>query len=355
MSKIKCELFCNSNIEHLQLIYTGFRLLEKQGKIKFYFHIHRNQPAHLPKHYLGEILVKLNDTKLLLFDMRDFGNIQEDCLDQIDFYFKRSFSPRIVGPEVAFHKVFPLGLGYEVHEKSPSLFSLERVLLEQSPSRVAKSFIRELMAPLGLFHPLLYRLHMDNCFAKPDPSLPPGIIFMAKLWDPSKAKPKERNEREMINMMRVDCIRRLRREFGSIFLGGLAHDEYASRYFPDCLLKDARQAYFGNYIRLVRQYPIGVATTGLHSSIGWKFAEYVAFSRAIVSEKLHFEAPGLEVGKHFLEFTSVDQCAEAVSTLVHDGQLRAKMMYDNHEYYQTKLRPDMLVWNALAIAIENSG
>jgi hypothetical protein len=107
-------------------------------------------------------------------------------------------------------------------------------------------------------------------------------------------------------------------------------------------------------MKLLRQYPIGIATTGLFNSIGWKFAEYIGFSRAIVSEKLNFEAPGLESGKHYLGFTTLDECVEAVSTLMNDKDLCAQMMIRNHEYYQTYLRPDRMVWNALSTALEQS-
>ena len=80
----------------------------------------------------------------------------------------------------------------------------------------------------------------------------------------------------------------------------------------------------------------------------------MAFSKAIVSEKLYFEVPGLEAGKHYLEFTTADECVEAVSTLMDDKELRTQMMFRNHEFYQASLRPDMLVWNALSIALEYS-
>ena len=354
MSKIKCELFCHSNSQYLELLYTGFRLLEQQRKIELSYHISKNQLPDLPHLSPVELLVKVNNTKLLLFDLLDFGDIYKDWPHQIDFLFKRSFSARMIGPELAYKKVFPLGLGYAIYEKYPSWFSLRRVFLEESAGVMAISFIRTLLGPYNSLHPRLYRLHIDNCGIEPDPSLPAGVIFMARLWDPAKSVPKYRSGREEVNLKRVDCIRKLRKEFGSRFMGGLKYDEYSLRYFPDCLRPDVRLSAYGDLMRLLRQYPIGVETTALHDSTGWKFGEYVAFSRAIVSEKLCFEAPGLEVGKHYLEFTTTDECVEAVSTLMNDKKLRVQMMERNHEYYQTYLRPDKLVWNALSIALDHS-
>ena len=355
MSNIKCELFCHSNSQHIELLYTGFRLLEQQRKIDLSYNISKNQLPDFPHFSPEQLLVKVNNAKLLIFDELDFGDIHEDSLHQIDFLFKKSFSARIIGPELAYKKVFPLGLGYVIYEKYPSWFSLRRAFLEESAGAIARSFIQTLLGPCNSLHPRLYRLHIDNCGIKPDPSLPAGVIFMARLWDPAKSVPKYRAEKEEVNLKRVDCIRKLHKEFGSRFMGGLKYDEYALRYFPDCLRPDIRLSAYGDLMRLTRQYPIGVATTALHDSIGWKFGEYVAFSRAIVSEKLNFEVPGLEAGKHYLEFTTTDECIEAVSTLMNDRELRVQMMNRNYEYYHTHLRPDLLVWNALSIALGFGG
>jgi hypothetical protein len=353
MSKIKCELFCRSNSNHIELIYTGFRWLEQQGKIDISYHILRHLPPDFPTSSIHHLIVKVNGTKLILFDMLDIGDINPETLHRMDFYFKRSFNATAIGPELAYRKVFPLGLSYKVYEKYPSWFSFNRIFLEGTIGKMAKFTIRNIFTPFSSLFPAHYRPHCDNCFAEPDPSLPAGIIFMARLWDPSRALPNLRYEREVMNAMRVDCIRKLRQEFGSHFMGGLAHDEYTSRYFADCLLQDNRLSEIGNYVRLLRNYPIGVATNGLTNSIGWKFAEYVAFSRAVVSEKLCFEAPGLEAGKHYLEFTTADECVEAASRLMGDKQLLTEMMINNQKYYQTFLRPDLLVWNAISTALEH--
>src|SRR5512143_3684634 len=106
MPGIKCELFCCSNLEHLQEVYTGFRLLEKQGKLRLSYHIYKDRPTSLPEHSSAELFVRLNDSRLLLFDLLDFGDIREECLEQVDFCFKRSFSSRIIGHQLAYKRVF---------------------------------------------------------------------------------------------------------------------------------------------------------------------------------------------------------------------------------------------------------
>ena len=347
MSKITCKIYCHSNSGHLNMIYTGFQLLAKQKKISLSFKVAKHPLPGLPIPSLSELFVNLNGSKILLFDMTDFGEIRTDLLEYTDFYFKRSFSPILVGEKYAYTKIFPLGLHYRIHEKFPSAFSLKRAFLESSPKKVSNALFQNLLGPINSIHPKLFRLHIDNCSAKPNFSLEPGVIFMANLWDPALTKKKYRQQREEINHMRVECVRKLKKTFGSHFMGGLRHNEYTKKNFPDCLLEDPQSAVFGNYMNKLKNYPIGVATTGLHNSIGLKFAEYVAFSHAIVSEKIHYESPGLMVGKHYLEFNSADECVEKVGILMENHHLRHEMMEINHIYYKNYLKPDVLVWRAI--------
>jgi hypothetical protein len=101
----------------------------------------------------------------------------------------------------------------------------------------------------------------------------------------------------------------------------------------------------------MRSHPICVATTGLHGSIGWKLAEYVAFSKAIVTEKLHYSVTGdFGPNRNYLEFASPEDCAAAAVRLVEDRDLREALMLNNAAYYRAYVRPDALVANALARA-----
>jgi hypothetical protein len=101
----------------------------------------------------------------------------------------------------------------------------------------------------------------------------------------------------------------------------------------------------------MRSHAICVATTGLHGSIGWKLAEYVAFSKAIITEKLVYTVPGdFGPGRNYIEFASPEDCAAAAMRLVEDRGLRERLMLNNVAYYRAYLRPDALVGNAMARA-----
>ena len=53
-----------------------------------------------------------------------------------------------------------------------------------------------------------------------------------------------------------------------------------------------------SYLRAVKDHSICITTTGLHNWIGWKLGEYVAASRAIVTEPLKF---------HYLEISAKEK------------------------------------------------
>jgi hypothetical protein len=102
----------------------------------------------------------------------------------------------------------------------------------------------------------------------------------------------------------------------------------------------------------LHEYPICIATTGLYNSIGWKFGEYVAFSKAIVSEKLLYEVPGnFGPGKNYAEFETAEQCVDQAVALVNEKTTREQMMENNYRYYNEYLAPDKLVWRTLEKAV----
>ena len=117
------------------------------------------------------------------------------------------------------------------------------------------------------------------------------------------------------------------------------------RFLPDNSL--AKQV---NYLNLLKNYPICVTTKGLCNSNGWKIAEYVALSKSIITEKMHFEVTGdFEKDKNYLEFESPDECVEQCVRLFENKDLREQMMTDNYNYHENYLRPDKIIWRTLQI------
>jgi hypothetical protein len=98
-----------------------------------------------------------------------------------------------------------------------------------------------------------------------------------------------------------------------------------------------------------------IATRGLLDSTGWKFAEYLAKGRAIVSEPMRFEATGdLREGQNYITFSTPEECVNGVDRLLADSAYRNGMMAENQRYFSAYVRPEAIVMNSLATAIFES-
>ena len=159
-------------------------------------------------------------------------------------------------------------------------------------------------------------------------------------------------ERIRLNETRASCVEALSREFGSDFFGGFERTEYASSNYGELLLPDDECSRKENYVKLLGTYPICVTTRGLHGSIGWKMGEYIAFSKAIVTERMSHELPGEFVeGRNFLGFDDTDECVASTRRLFADARLRTRFMHQNYQYYESHVEPAIAIRASLDVAI----
>lgn len=100
----------------------------------------------------------------------------------------------------------------------------------------------------------------------------------------------------------------------------------------------------------MKKTDICIGTVGLHDSIGWKTAEYVALGKAIVCEPFRYSVPGeFLVEKNYLEFSTSDECVEAIQKIIENPNLVYQMKLNNLLYYYRYLKPDMMVKRTLDI------
>jgi hypothetical protein len=347
-ARLTCELFCESDSTHLQQIYTGFWMLQEQGVIHL-----RQRLCKKNRSARAYLEVVVDGSCRLAYDTHDSFEIDPQELARVDVYLKRSYADSFVATLPYKEKVRPLGLNFGVYAAGYDCLLLRRAALQE---RKLLKF-RNVSLGFGLdriFGGRLYVDRADKVGVYPDTRLPAQIIYMTRAFDPMIGRSQEKREEiENLNATRAQYIRSLRAEFGKSFTGGFAHEDYAVTKFRDCLVTERALATKYNYMKTLTRFPIGVATTGLHGSIGWKLAEYVAYGMAIVSEKLNYRVPGsFEAGRHYLESTTPQDCVDAAAKLVHDRDLRVAMMIRNHRYYESHVRPDALVRNSLAIAAE---
>ena len=130
------------------------------------------------------------------------------------------------------------------------------------------------------------------------------------------------------------------------------HTDYAVKHYGDLLIEDPTLTSKRRYLQHLRKFPVCITTTGLHGSIGWKLGEYVAFSKAIVTEALHYQVPGkFEDDVNFVTFDTPQACVAAAAKLCEEHDRRRQMMIANWRYYHHYVRPDALVLNSLARAL----
>src|SRR5439155_9045955 len=109
----------------------------------------------------------------------------------------------------------------------------------------------------------------------PEAPVTSGIFFQTRLWQPDSTS----DDAEQINLERVTLVRALREAFGTAFIGGMIPTEYAARCFPDTLTTHPTDRW--SYIDLNKRSLIGIYARGLHGSIAFKMAEYLAASKCI--------------------------------------------------------------------------
>jgi hypothetical protein len=339
-------MLVHSTKQHVQQVHTGLTMLQRRGIVRLSQKIdpRGRRPAHTR--------VILNGNVRLHYDLFDGASIDEQYLEECDLYFKRSYAPQVVsqlGDAAA--KVRPLGLNYAVFPDHADWNALRRAIALLSPGREQ---LRELARALNVGDKFFHTPRVSQTEALPDYDAEPRVLFMVTTWDPvdDPSRPaSEVDDRRVINETRADCIRRLRAEFGERFFGGFRHTPVAVRDYPDVLVPDAKLSSSGRYLATMRKFPICVATTGLHGSIGWKFAEYIAYSKAIISERLQYSVTG-DLAEHvnYLPFDSPAECVEAAGRLCEDRELRNSIMSANCRYYYQHMRPDTLVLKTLIAA-----
>ncbi len=351
-----CTIYAHSISPHVSQLYTGFSLLAMNGEIRLkqrlYNYSHKNRVVlrNLAPHALNGLFATIDD-KVLFYDTSDSSDLLDGALQIVDAYFKRSYLRERI-PDRYAARVFPLGLNYELYTGRLERHEIARFLFRKS---VLNRFPKALLRAVAELASLSFLPTITNMYSPPKHLQEPQVLFMARAWDPkgelAELTEEEKRERVYINEMRARCIRLLRDELGPHFYGGFARTSYAMDNFKELLVEDALVSGKKRYVSLLHDYPICIATAGLHGSIGWKMGEYVAFSKAIVSERLNCSVPGdFTCGRNYLEFDTPEMCLEQTMKLVEGRGLRAQMMEDNWTYYNMHLMPDRLIMRTLKIA-----
>lgn len=332
---VTCRIF--SKWKHTSIILTGLFMLNDQGIINLTIEDKRGQYRYDLNDMGIEILV---GDKISYIDVSDGYNDRDyviNHLNNCDYYFKRSFSTELNKEygELA-SKMIPLGLNFTVYNKQSAKYQI-------LPYSKKEYIIKKLVSSCTNLR-MMNEYYLEDFEKKPE-GLKDNhkVIFMARLW---KSRDDSGLSCDDINQMRIELMRKLKERYGDNYIGGMEDNEISRKLCPE-LIAPKYMTNRINYINTMKRADVGIATTGLHNSIGGKFAEYVAASRAIVSERLNYEVPHLSKEHNYLEFSDVSTCLDQVERLMQAPELVYEMKKNNWQYYKEYLSPERQVLNII--------
>ncbi len=348
---------------HLSQVLAGLYELRAMGIVDLDF-----DPTGPDDPYDSLLLAEVSHdarVRRVCFDMRDGPIIDRIALEQNDVYFKRTYSDAELQELAADTrpKVQPFGLNYACSSRSQlRSIAFAKQLLFQKPTSAERRVGRLRSTRRLLSHPVRWLggpaiemapsspLQYTEFEASADSPAEPGVIFLTRLWCGAD-KPVEVADRfRQLNEFRIELIATLRDRLGDRFFGGVERNHISEQLCPDYIVD--HDTIKTNYVALMKRRLIGVATSGLHGSIGWKFPEYLAASRCIVSQPLRAEgAYGIVEGEHYLPFQTADECASACERLLNDAALAHAMRRNNEDYYRNELKPPVMMLKRLRTAI----
>jgi hypothetical protein len=317
---MKCTLFVNGDLYHSSLLIAALGSYEAHGGRVAVVEDRSVSPL-APRLAIAE--------RMLAFDLRDQSySICLDTLERVDVYFKRSYyEPHLESlPRAHRAKILPFGLNCAL--KTSASGTLIAKLLLRNPA-----CIRRLRGTLRTYMRLARAETMER---PPSAKAEQVIYFQTRVWQPKEVAGDDFRE---INENRAAIVRSLRREFGARFKGGLIPTAFARTHYPDAI--SAEPHVRSRHIQASKAALIGIYSRGLHSSLAFKLAEYLAASKCIVAEPLRNGLPApLVEGRNYLEFTTVDGCLALCDRLLADPAAAEEMRAANWEYYARHVRFD---------------
>lgn len=333
---VTCILAPTSNLYQLSYVVSGLWELAEDGLIDLRFDIADTRDEIGSMDCLAVMELRLGKTDwfyrigLDVFDRRDvFGR---NSLESCDLYFKRSYHlTEIRGLPVELrNKVLPFGCTYPCRST-------------RGESRLAAALGSEMARALDDYTDTVpTKLYEQG----PEASVEPVVVFQTRVWAPSETS----DDVDRLNHFRTQLLRSLRKAFPGRFRGGLVPYPYARRHYPDLLTTEAIDA--PDYIQFSRRTLIAISTTGLHHSVPFKLAEYMAASRCIVSEPLRntFPTP-LTADDQYVEFTTPEGCIEQCDRILSDTAFANALRMSAWDYFQRELRPARHMANILECVV----
>jgi hypothetical protein len=327
------------DLTHPSWLYSGLGMLADAGELKLRFR--RLTGSSLPRLQPGNVFSQLEvrsggKTSRLLFDFKDQNDVFcDELLPSVDAYFKRSFLASEVAKR-AVGRVLPFGMPFACRVTRGLSTIVRDLIAGGRPEESCESRLRRL-------HQYVRIDDVRSFVASAPAARLQRVIFQTRLWEPHEIGG---DDLDAVNLPRVSLIRRLRRELGSRFLGGLIPTERARRDYPELVREDGvrRDAF----LALMRASAVGISTRGLFHSTPWKLSEYLSSGIAVVTQPITNQPldPLIEQ-KHVLTFHSEDECLQHCTLLLENPDRAALMQAANRAYYGSSVDPMAVVRRCL--------
>jgi glycosyl transferase family 1 len=338
------------DVTHPSYLYAGLGMLAQAGEIKLRFsHLAGSRlPRLQPGNVFSQVEVRSGDkTFLLAFDFKDQSNIFcEELLSSVDLYFKRSFLAADINRLVpkAQRKIVPLGMPFACRFPGELGIMLRDMVISGRPDETWKSRLQRFLQYL--------RITDARAFvATPPAAKIRRVIFQTRLWEKHEMG---EDDVDAVNLPRVSLIRRLHKELGTRFFGGLVPTARARRDHPDLVRETG--VIRDEYLALMRGSAVGISTRGLFHSTPWKLSEYLSTGIAVVTQPItNTPLDPLVEKKHILTFYSEDECLQHCTMLLDKPDQAAQMQQANRAYYETSVDPMTVVRRCLQRVVSIAG
>jgi hypothetical protein len=371
LCRVRAILHPGQNLAYASYAYAGLSMLARAGEIGLELAATGDAPWAGGAHENLVLRLELNGDgrrpRHVCIDFHDrHDTIARESFRWSDVYFKRGFNPDVLartpppddddananhnGADRAgwLRKVRPFGLVYLCAERR-----IRRRLVRHWCARHLRLLAR---GPRRALSALPRECHaLKNFLVSPDVTsfeygsadqVEPAVLFQTRVWQPGETS----DDADAINEERAQTTRALRGALGDAFRGGLVPTPFATEKYAD--LVTTQHVRRAAYIRFGKRPLVGVYTRGLHDSLAFKLAEYLAAAKCIVMPPPPGTLPEpLEPGRHYLPFHTTDECVSQCQRLLNDPALAMAMRQANAEYYRSSVHPAARMRRCLQAAL----
>lgn len=315
-----------------QLLYSVL-FYSRKNHVNFSIHYH-------PKIESNGVLFEFNERRCFL-DYSDDPKFISNALDY-DFYFKRSLTIEDYKEKKGLPLNFQVNFSYKPF---PLLKKMPLELLTQKNSRI------EMIRAMDHFNLITNDSHHSKDLSLFKNSLTDfggNIIFMTRLWDPSKNDDIEEKERRVYqNSFRIEACRIISKYFPNAVVG-VYPDEFAKKTCPDILLELSKTRK-KNYLSKLMTADICIADDGLKDTPGWKIGEYIMAHKAIITTPINTFIEDFEEGIHYVKTTDrndFQSLPDLINLLLKEKKYQ-EMKMNNKNWYEKYMAPDSYIANII--------